>query len=119
MSTVAPRMISVPIVQGTNCREDVEVPDEIQILQDGEIAQKGHFRMSIIDDEKGDERLTWDSTDFSQLKAAKKLFVDLVKKGLKPFRVGIKGKASSEVMAEFDPHAEEVIFLPFARVAGG
>jgi hypothetical protein len=47
------------------------------------------------------------------------MFVNLIKKGLKPFRVGVDGKATSEVMDEFDPHAEEVIFLPQALVAGG
>ena len=39
--------------------------------------------------------------------------------GLVPYKVGVNGKASSEVMDEFDPYAEEVIFLPVAVVAGG
>jgi hypothetical protein len=116
MSTATAKTITVPVLRGTPLREEVEVPDEIQILQD---VPEGHFCFRILDPEKGDERLTWDALDFRQIKAAKKLFVDLVKKGLKPFRVGTNGKATSEAMSEFDPEAEEVIFLPQALVAGG
>jgi hypothetical protein len=109
--------ITVPALKGTSLREEVELPEGIQILE-GDLPQGKHcFR--IMDPEKGDERLTWDSGDWFQIKAAKELFVKLIKKGLKPFRVGTDGKATSEAMSEFDPHAEEVIFLPQALVAGG
>lgn len=117
MSTVAPNTITVPVLRGTPLRETVEVPEGIQILE-GHVPE-GHFCFRILDPEKGDERLTWDSMDFRQIKAAKELFVNLIKKGLKPFRVGLDGKATSEAMSEFDPNAEEVIFLPQALVAGG
>jgi len=119
MSIASPRSIEVPAVRGTSLRETVEVPDEIQILEDGQSPAEGHFCFRILDPLKGDERLTWDSRDFRQIKAAKDMFVNLIKKGLKPFKVGVGGKASSEVMSEFDPTAEEVIFLPQALVAGG
>ena len=35
------------------------------------------------------------------------------------FRVGVDGQASAEVMDEFDPLAEEVIFMPIAAISGG
>jgi hypothetical protein len=47
------------------------------------------------------------------------MFIDLIKKGLKPFRVGRDGNATAEVMQEFDPTAEEVIFLPMKMVTAG
>ena len=117
MSVAAPRTITVPVVEGTILRATVELPDEIQILEGKQ--PKGLSCFRILDPEKGDERLTWDSRSFDQIKAAKKLFVDLVKKGLKPFRVGTNGQATSEVMTEFDAHAEEVLFLPYKMVRGG
>lgn len=110
-------IITVPVLKGSAVREEVIVPEGIQILE-GEVPP-GHFCFRIMDPEKGDERLTWDAKDWFQIKAAKELFVKLIKKGLKPFRVGTDGKATSEAMSEFDPHAEEVIFLPQALVAGG
>jgi hypothetical protein len=115
MSTV----LDIPAIQGTKLRDEVELPEGIEVLPDGQEPAPGHFCFRILDPLKGDERLTWDSRDFRQIKAAKDLFVSLLKKGLKPFRVGLGGKATSEVMTEFDPTAEEVIFLPHAMVAGG
>jgi len=119
MSTVCePKTISVPVMKGTTLREDVEIPDGLQILEHGEVPEHHHcFR--ILDPEKGDERLTWDNRCLQQIAAAKKAFVDLIKKGLKPFKVGVDGVATSEAMSEFDPSAEEVLFLPMAPVAGG
>lgn len=111
--------LDIPAMAGTQLRDTVELPDGIHVLPDGQNLPLGHFCFRILDPLKGDERLTWDSRDFRQIKAAKDLFVGLIKKGLKPFRVGIGGKATSEVMKEFDPKAEEVIFLPQAMVAGG
>lgn len=118
MSTAAPTTITIPVLRNTKLRETVEVPDGIQILED-EPVPDGHHCFRILDPEKGDERLTWDRQDFRQIKAAKDMFVKLIKKGLKPFKVGTDGKATSEAMSEFDPTAEEVIFLPQALVAGG
>lgn len=113
------RIIEIPVLAGSSLRDSVAVPSEIQILEDGQCPAAGHHCFRILDPLKGDERLTWDSRDFRQIKAAKEMFVNLIKKGLKPFKVGLGGKATSEVMDEFDPTAEEVIFLPHALVAGG
>lgn len=113
-----PQTISVPVLEGSKLREDVEIPDGLQILEDGPIPAHHHC-FSIIDPDKGDERLTWDNRSLLQIADAKKAFVSLIKAGLKPFKVGLGGAATSDAMSEFDPLAEEVIFLPMAPVKGG
>lgn len=113
------RTIELTVMSGTQLKESIDVPDGIHVMEDGQEKPAGHFMFRVLSQEKGDERLTWDSASLRELQAAKQMFVNLIKKGLKPFRVGIDGAATSEVMDEFDPHAEEVIFLPQALVAGG
>jgi hypothetical protein len=111
-------IISVPVLEGCKLREDVEIPSGLQILEDGPIPAHHHC-FSIIDPDKGDERLTWDNRSLPSIADAKKAFVNLVLAGLKPFKVGLNGIATSDAMSEFDPLAEEVIFLPMAPVGGG
>lgn len=114
------RTVDVTVLLNTTCKATVEVPSEIKFLEDGDQVPKGHCCIRILHPNKGDERLTWDSTVLLELQQAKKLFIDLVKKGLTPYRVGLNGQSTAEVMDEFDPHAEEVIFMPTATlVAGG
>jgi hypothetical protein len=117
--TAEARTIQLTIMTGTKLKESFEVPDGLHIMEDGENVPDDHFVFRILCQEKGDERLTWDSRSLRELQAAKQMFVDLIKSGLKPFRVGVNGKATSEVMDQFDPHAEEVIFLPQALITGG
>jgi len=117
MSTVS-KVIKLRTLQGSTLSEDYEVPEGLHIVED-EIPSDHNRMFRILSQEKGDERVTWDARSLADIRAAKQMFVDFVKKGLKPFKVGLDGKASAEVMREFDPLAEEVIFLPMARVAGG
>lgn len=67
----------------------------------------------------GDDRIAWNKYNLTEINKAKEAFDELVAKGLVPYRAGTNGKATSEVMDEFDPSAEEVIFMPVALVAGG
>ena len=90
---------------------------ELQKLDDGEDLN-GRFCFRVMN-ENGDDRLVWDSGSIREIGAAKKAFVELVKEGMTPYRVGVNGQASSEVMKEFDPRAEEVIFMDTALVVGG
>tara|TARA_R110000868_G_scaffold14070_8_gene65636 strand:- start:935 stop:1303 length:369 start_codon:yes stop_codon:yes gene_type:complete len=113
------RTINLTTLANSSVREEIEVPDGIHIMTDVDEIPVGHNMFRILSQEKGDERLTWDSTSLRELQAAKQLFVNLIKRGLKPFRVGINGMATSSVMDEFDPYAEEVIFLPQSLVVGG
>ena len=119
MTTAELKTIDISPLMGGKLKATIEVPDGIQILEkDGE-KPRGHHMFSILNPLTGDDRLTWDSGNFADIKGAKKLFVDLVEKGLTPYRVGTNGKATSEVMDEFDPTAEEVIFLAQKLIAGG
>jgi hypothetical protein len=113
------RKIDVTLLIGSKLTAEIEIPDGVQILENGDEKPASHHMFRILHPLKGDERLTWDSCNFADIKGAKKLFVDLVEKGLTPYRVGVNGKATSEVMDEFDPMAEEVIFLSHQLVAGG
>lgn len=117
--TTEPRTIDVSLLMGSKLATKIEVPDGVQILEDGAEKPANHHMFRILHPLKGDERLCWDSTNFADIKGAKKMFVDLVEKGLTPYRVGTNGNATSEVMDEFDPTAEEVIFLAHQMVAGG
>ena len=103
-----------------NASAKIAVPDSLEIISDPTRktpAGFGCFR--IMTPKDGDKRVVWDSRDFAQISEAKAMFDELVVQGLVPYRVGVNGRASSEVMVEFDPYAEEIIFLPIAMVAGG
>lgn len=114
------RTIDITPLMGTKLVTKVPVPDGVQILEEGADKPPNHHMFRILHPLEGDERLTWDSTNFADIKGAKKMFVDLVEQGLTPYRVGVNGKASSELMDEFDPMAEEVIFLAEkSMVCGG
>jgi hypothetical protein len=118
-SVPVPRTIDVSFLAESNAATKVNVPYGVQILENGDVKPKSHHMFRILHPLKGDERLCWDSTNFADIKGAKQLFVDLIEKGLTPYRVGVNGKATSEVMDEFDPMAEEVIFMSLKLVVGG
>ncbi len=90
----------------------VNVPDSLR-------ANKGNRTYRILTQKDGDKRVVWDSNDLQQIIDAKTMFDECIQKGLVPYKVGTGGRATSEVMDEFDPDAEEVIFLPVAAVVGG
>lgn len=114
------RTIDVTVLLNTKCKASVEIPSKIKFLEDGQQLEKGRHCIRIMHPDKGDERLTWDSTSLIEIQQAKKLFINLVKQGLTPYHVGLNGQSSAKVMEEFNPHAEEVIFMPTATlVAGG
>lgn len=118
MSAVAEqRVIDVNILG--NARQPVEIPDELTVLEGTEQPRKGFGVFRMLSPKYGDQRVTWDSASLAEINAAKKLFLELVQKGLTPYKVGSDGKKSSEIMTEFDPHAEEIIFVPMKMVVGG
>lgn len=101
-----------------NASIKLKVPDSLSLIQT-EQAEKGFGCFRFMTPKDGDKRVVWDSRDFTQISEAKGMFDEAVVQGLVPYMVGVNGRASSEVMAEFDPYAEEIIFLPVAMVAGG
>lgn len=98
----------------------IKIPDSLGLLSTPkDKAPEGFGCFRIMTPTDGDKRVVWDSRDFAQISEAKAMFDELVVQGLVPYCVGLNGRASSEVMTEFDPYAEEIIFLPVAMVAGG
>jgi hypothetical protein len=115
----APQYIELTLVADSKVRKKIEVPPELRVLEGNEEPSVGQFTFRIIDRLHGDKRLTWDSRSLREINAAKTMFVELIKEGLTPYKVGLNGKKTSEVMTEFDPSAEEVLFLPMQLVTGG
>jgi len=60
---------------------------------------------------KGDDRLTWDRSEPSQVKDALKRFKDFLSKGYKAFAVLANGKKGHR-LDDFDPLAEEILMVP-------
>ena len=115
-------------------RQTYEVPDVLRILgtnagpaevelaaiaseMEVEASDFGCFR--IMSQADGDKRVVWCRRVLAEISAAKKMFMDLLSKGMIPYKVGVDGAATSSVMTEFDPTAEEVIFMPVKAIAGG
>jgi len=118
MSTV----LETNVIEFGNLKTKIEVPPELTILGGDEVmevAPKGHGMFRIMTAKDGDKRVVWNCAVLQEISAARKMFMDCVKEGLVPYRVGTDGKPTSEVMDEFDPEAEEVVFLPVRLVRGG
>lgn len=121
---IAEREIDIALLRVGNKAGNVstpfKIPDNLGILDEPTAKPpQGFGCFRIMTPKDGDKRVVWDSRDFAQISEAKKMFDDLVVQGLVPYCVGTNGRATSEVMVEFDPYAEEIIFLPVAMVAGG
>lgn len=99
------------------------VPDPILIVKDSEMTQFkdrqtfGMFRVLTRLD--GDKRVVWNKFSLPEIEAARQMFADLIKKGLAAFKVDSKGKQTSEIMQEFDPQAEEILFVPVKALCPG
>lgn len=96
---------------------DVEIPESFTIRLDAK-KEPGKVRWRFMTAKDGDKRVVWDSGDIAQITEARKLFDQLQKEGMEAYRVGQDGKPAQK-MEKFDPHAEEVVFLPMRFVAGG
>jgi len=102
-----------------NLEQEIDVPDTLRFLEDGETVPPGHCIMRIVNQKDGDKRVVWDSRDMRQIADAKETFDKLVAEGLVPYRVDPQGRKTPEVMSEFDATAEEIIFSPIHALAGG
>ncbi len=119
-TTTNKRTIELSLIKNSKVAKEFVIPDSLGVIdnpQETPPAGFGCFRVMTPKD--GDKRVVWDAGDFEQIREAKEMFDELVAEGLVPYRVGTNGQATSDVMDEFDPHAEEVIFMPIAMVAGG
>ena len=114
------RTLEINPLKGSNINNTIEVGDRLCLIENPkENPPPGYGCFRFISEKDGDKRYTWDSRDFLAIQQAKELFDKAVVEGLVPYRVGIDGKATAEVMTEFDAWAEEVLFLPADRIAGG
>jgi len=107
------------LVIGPNASENfVELAAQAhEVALEAQAADFGCFR--ILSQKDGDKRVVWCRKVIAEIKAAKKMFMDLISKGMTPYKVGVNGAATSVVMDEFDPLAEEVIFMPMKAIRGG
>lgn len=104
----------------TNLTISIKIPDNLGILENPkDNAPEHHGIFRVMTPKDGDKRIVWDSRDFSQIIDAKNMFNDLISKGFVPYKVGLNGGPSSEIMTEFCVNSEEVIFLPIGFVTGG
>jgi chlorite dismutase len=117
MSIAEKKSIKIHPFEHGSLEDSIEII-EIQALEDNQEVPENHYCFRILS-HKGDERLVWDSRSLVQLNEAKQTFLSLIKKGMTPYHVGIGGKVTSEIMREFNPHAEEVIFVPTRAIVGG
>lgn len=97
----------------------VTIPEALGILGDNEEVPAGNVCWRILSKDHGDKRVVWDATSIPQISEARRLFDKLKQEGMVAYRVGVDGQASSEEMKEFDPYAEEVLFLQMRHVVGG
>ena len=110
--------IEVNPLKGSNIKNNIVVPKSLKFLSDGEKPKPGQHLFRIMTAKDGDKRVVWDCRDLDQIADAKEMFDACIEEGLVPYRVDFNGKVTSEVMDEFDPDAEEVIFLPISKKLG-
>jgi hypothetical protein len=110
--------IEVPVIDSCNAMVKINIPELLRVVDDV-VPPPKHGIFHIVNWKDGDKRVVWDSDSLAEIRAAKEMFDDLTKQGLKPYKVGVGGKASSDEMKEFDPMAEQVIFLPIKMAMGG
>lgn len=73
-------------------------------------------QLRIMDCEEGDLKVIWDSEKQDEIDAAKEQFEKLIEKGYLAYKVGEKGKPSTQIK-KFDPDLEKIIMSP--QVVGG
>lgn len=110
--------VTVRPLAGSSLESKLEVPERLARCE-GQLPPAHHGMFRVLTPEAGDERYVWDRRDFAAIREAKDFFNKMVAQGMVPYRVGRSGAKSPEVMAEFDPLAEEVIFAPIRRAVGG
>lgn len=97
---------------------NVQVPDGLVIMEDGQDVPKTHGLFRILTAEDGDKRVVWNRMSVNEIREAEEMFNNLVAEGMVPYEVGPNGGRGG-VMAEFDPIAEEILFAPLQYARAG
>ena len=105
------KTVEIQTLENSKLRETISVPENM--------IGEGKTNTYRILNSSGDDRISWDKNSLDELQEARRIFYDSIAKGMKAYRVGEGGKKSSYEMKSFDPHAEEVIFVPMPAVVGG
>lgn len=100
-------------------KKSLPIPAGLTVLKDGQDKPPGASLFRVINQKDGDKRIAWDRMSLPEIRDAKKLFDGFVAEGLVPYRVDGKGRKTTEVMDEFDPSAEEILFVPIGAMVGG
>ena len=117
MTTAESMKVSIFAHQKGNI--DISIPEKLSVIEGEESKPKGFGMFRIINQKDGDKRVVWNGDILDEISDAKEMFDDLVVQGLVPYRVDSRGKKSPEIMDEFDPSAEEIIFAPIPALKGG
>jgi len=78
--------------------------------------QYGMFR--ILNQIDGDKRLVWNRMNMADINEAEKMFNSFIGEGMVAHRIGGDGKPGVKI-ENFDPTAEEIIFIPMKMVTAG
>lgn len=111
-------IMDVPVVQGSNLKAQIEIPDTLQVV-DCTKPPRGCGMFRILNSTDGDKRIVWNADRLVEIRDAKKMFDELRASGLEAYMVGDSGQKTTQVMNEFDPAAEEIIFAPINLAKGG
>lgn len=113
-------MLEIPIYEGSRSLIVlIAPPTGLQELDHGQTIPPGHGVLRVLTENEGDKLFVWNPLSLPEINEAHKFFKQCVNQGLLPYKVGVGGKATAEVMTEFNPGAGEIIFLPIKRVVGG
>ena len=112
-------IIEVSTVKGGKKKVELEF-SKLQTLENPtDKPPAGFCCMSVPTEKDGDKRVIWEKNDLEQIAEAQLAFNRLLEEGMEAHRVGTDGKKTSEKITEFDPHAEQIIFVQLQMVAGG
>ena len=111
--------LEIPTIKGSRATVSIPAPNLGELDDPKATPPSGFGCFRVMTEKDGDKRYTWDRHDFAQIQEAKAFFDKCVAEGLVPHRVGVGGKATADIMVEFDPLAEEIVFIPVKMVTGG
>lgn len=104
-------------------KKTIKLPPGVRVLAPGEPVPAGCDVLRLLHQEHGDIRIVWDSNNFSEISDAKSTFDRLIEEGMVPYLVDPETGKATQITAEFDPFAEEIVMRddhrkPVARPAG-